>query len=347
MQPYNPGPPQQQHQPQMVSNEIEDFQAGGALYPGGTGIVEECCYKLWDYNGTRPKDSDTAAYIRFRPIDGSNEGKVVEQYWSVGSSADFLPDNTGGNLISTRTKPGMTNSTNWAHFLETLRNGCGLERGRLSSPMGIRVMQNAVMTLVRVEQKHREGLDELPKTPGLDKKKAFPKTTLVPTRATFSWDPNYANATKNIPPPPQPGQHPQAQAMAQTQAPAPQQQYQQPAAPMYQPPAMQPQYAQAPPNGAPAPMMANAPQMAQAPVQAPGMAPGGDFSLGGVIRSLLAKNNGALSVAQLPNMVLTELGANVTRDVRVAVSKESKDMNALAAVAQANGWTLAGDDLIG
>lgn len=328
MQPYNPGQPQ--HQPQVVSNEIEDFQQGGSLYPGGTGIVEECCYKLWDYNGTRPKDSDTAAYIRFRPIDGSNGGAVVEQYWSVGSSSEFLPDNTGGNLIAIRSKTGMTNSTNWAHFCEVLRNGCGLERGKLSSPMGIRVMQNAIMTLVRVDQKHREGLDELPKTgQAQDKKKAFPKTTLVPTRATFTWDPNYANATKNIPPPPQPGQHASQQAQTPYQAP------------------IQPQYAQALPNGAPTPQMAMASQMVQAPPQAHGTAPSGDFSLAGVIRSLLAKNNGGLSVAQLPNMVLTELGANVTREVRVAVSKESKDPGALAAVAQANGWTLAGDDLIG
>src|SRR5271154_3978382 len=86
--------------PQVLTNEIEDFQAGGGLYPGGTCIVEEACYRLWDYNGKRPKDSQNAAYLRLRPIDGSNDGKVVEQYYSVGgTSSDYVPDNTGGNLI--------------------------------------------------------------------------------------------------------------------------------------------------------------------------------------------------------------------------------------------------------
>jgi hypothetical protein len=313
-----------QGQPQVLSNEIEDFQAGGGLYPGGTGIIEEFCYCLWDYDGKRPKDSTCAARLRLRPIDGSNEGKVVEQYYSVGASTDYLPDNTGGNVISLRGKAFM-DSTNWGHFLKTLRNGCGLEKGKLSSPIGIRAMQQGVMTVVKAEQPHREGLDDLPATPADKDKKKYPRTMLLPTRAVFTWDPNYASATRNIPPPPQSGQ----------------------SVPTQTPP---PLHYQAPANGAAVQQVggvATVTPMASNPAN-------GDYSLAGVIRSLLAKNGGSLSIAGGPNgtpppiasQVITELGTNVTREMRIAMSKESKDMAVLTQLAAVNGWTLAGDDLI-
>jgi hypothetical protein len=297
--------------PQILSNEIEEFQAGGGLYPGGTCLIEECCYKLWDYNGKRPKDSQTAAYLRLKPLDGSNEGKIVEQFYSVGgTSSDYVPDNTGGNLISLKGSP-LRDSTNWAHFLETLRNNCGLEKGRLSTNLGIRALQNGVITVVKADQKHRDFGDDLPATGGKDDKKKFKATTLLPTKFTATWDPNYANATRNIP-----------MASVHAQAPAPA-------------PAPTSQYT----NGAPpAPAMAPPPMPTGGPV---------DATLSGVLKSLLAKHNGSLTTTGLPKLVLEELGASVTREVRVAVAKEAGDMALVAAAAQVNGWVLAGTDLIG
>jgi len=80
-----------------------------------------------------------------------------------------------------------------------------------------------------------------------------------------------------------------------------------------------------------------------------------DFTLGGVISRILARNGGSLSIAGSPtgnppslaNQVITELGTNVTREVRVQLSKESKDPGILAQLAAQHNWTLAGDDLIG
>jgi len=206
-------------QPQILSNEIEEFQAGGGLYPGGTCIVEEACYKLHDYNGTRPKDSVCSAYLRLKPIDGSNDGKIVEQFYSIGGGNktnvdDFMPDNTGGNIISMKGTP-FRDSSNWAHFLETARNNCGLEKGRLSGPTGIRILQNAVITVIKADQKHHDFGDELPMTGRPDDRKKQKRTTLLPTKLALVGDPNYANATRNMPAPPQPGQAPmpvQAQA---------------------------------------------------------------------------------------------------------------------------------------
>lgn len=324
--------------PQLLSNEIEDFAEGGGLYPGGTGFLEEVSYRLWDYNGTKPKDSFCSAYLRFRPIDGSNSGKVVEQYYSIGSSSDFVPDPTGGHLLALKGKQ-PTNSTNWGHFLKVLRDNCGLEKGRLSTNSGIRVMERGIVTLVQVDQLY-QGDDQLPATPlppgQAAGKKPYKHKTLIPTRAVFQWDPNYGNVTRNLqmppsPPPPQQGAY---------QPPPPQ--FQQPA---YQPPPQQqqPMYQQ-PANGAP---MSMAPAMAQAPVQQSAPMANGDYSLASVIRSLLAENGGSLSVAELPAKVLLKLSPPVDRSIRVNVSKESKDVAMLTAIAQANGWTLSGDDLIG
>jgi len=73
-----------------------------------------------------------------------------------------------------------------------------------------------------------------------------------------------------------------------------------------------------------------------------------DLSLSGVLKYLLAKNSGSLTTVGLPKLVLEELiGANIDRVARVNLAKEAGDVNALTAAAQANGWVLAGTDLIG
>jgi len=289
--------------PQVLSNEIEDFQEGGGLYPGGTGLIKEFTYALWDYNGTKPKDSFCAARMTFHPIDGSNEGKAVIQYYNVGSSSEYLPDNTGGNVISLRGKNFM-DSTNWGHFLKTLRNGCGLEKGKLSGPTGIRVMDNAIMTVVKADQPHRE-FDELPATPEKGKeKKTFKPSMLLPTRAVFTWDPNYASATRNVPPP-----------VTSTQAPPP----------------------------IPAQTAPGASPTAQAPV----MTQNGDYTLSTAMKALMSQL-GSLPVGDLAK-VLAEgpLRPPFDRVKRLAICKEAKNLAMVATAVQENGWTMAGDDIIG
>ena len=298
--------------PQILSNEIEDFQAGGGLYPGGTGIIKESKYILWDGNGKYPPNSLCYALIRTQPTDGSNDGKMVDSYYSVGSANDYVPDNTGGNVVSLRNKNFM-DSTNWGVFLKKLRNDCGLEKGKLSTPTGIRVMENGIITLIRIEQPHREGMDELPKTGQKDDKKKFVATMLVPSKATFHWDPNYGNAMAR------------SMSAAPAQGPAPA--------------TTQNPYV----NGAP-PAQATT----QASAQTMSTAPITDLSLGGVLKSLLAKHGGSLSTVGLPKLVLEELiGANIDRVARVNIAKEAGDVNALSAVSQANGWVMAGTDIIG
>lgn len=174
----------------FISNELEDFQGGG-LYPGGTGKVIEFYYKLWDYNGTQPPDSNVAVYLNFQPTDGSNEDKPVEIFWNVGNAKDFIPSPDGGFLMKTEhtQRHGQSDNSNWAVIAKALRDNCGLEPGKLSGPNGIRAMEGSELTLTRIKQKEREGL---PQAPGAENAQAGgrgnqPKTILTPTRAKFAW----------------------------------------------------------------------------------------------------------------------------------------------------------------
>lgn len=201
------------NQPQRLSNYIDDFVASG-LYPGGSGVVDELCYKLWDYDGKRPPDSQCAVYLLMTPTDGSNDGKQVEVYWSVGPAVDFQPDHTGAFVIST-TRAGISNSCNWADVNDRLKNTCGLESAHMNGSNGLRALIGGQITLTRVDQKKRDIVDDTPLEPG---KKQQARTILVPTRYVGPWEsktaagrvapvqqmPNQNPASTAPPPPPQP-----------------------------------------------------------------------------------------------------------------------------------------------
>lgn len=169
-----------------VSNEIDDFEQGG-LYPGGTGIFESIKYTLWDYDGNQPKDSAIAVHVKFQPTDGSNEGKPVDIYWSAGNAADFAPDPTGGFLVPLKAREKQSDNSNWAHVLKRFKDNCGLEKGKLSGPTGILALERSEVTLTRIDQPKREGLNEDKPAEG-DKKQTRGKTFLAPTKARFPWE---------------------------------------------------------------------------------------------------------------------------------------------------------------
>lgn len=187
-----------------VSNEIEDFEAGGGLYPGGTGIIEDIHYTLWDYNGKQAKDSGLAVYMKFQPTDGSNEGKPVEQYWSCGDPAAFSPDPTGGFLIALKTRTAQSDNSKWGHVLRKFRDNCGLPPGMLS---GKESGREGIKNLIRSEVTF--ALMDAPKydiqkegeAPADPKAKKFADKTLFPTKAKFPWEKGArgAAATKATP----------------------------------------------------------------------------------------------------------------------------------------------------
>lgn len=181
-----------------LSNSLEDFVAGG-LYPGGTGIIREFRYRLWDYAGTQPPDSNVAVYCRFTPKDGSNEDKDVEHYWNVGPSDELAPDHSGGFLLPVQ-KPGkeprkgISGQCNWAQALKGFIN-CGLndKPSPFNVEPGIRMMEGSEVTFARVDQVERDFQREdqvaVPgQAPSGQQRGRRKNQTLVPTRAKFAWE---------------------------------------------------------------------------------------------------------------------------------------------------------------
>jgi hypothetical protein len=165
-----------------ASNEVDDFVAGG-IYPGGTGIIQDISYTLWDYNGTQPPNSQCAVKLMFQPTDGSNENKPVEIYWSCGPATTIQPDpgHAGFALGVFHT------NSNWWFVLQKLKDGCGLQRGALSAADGIRVLIGSEMTLARVDPPKRDGMPSAaPTQPGQQQPRV--NQILIPTRVKFAWE---------------------------------------------------------------------------------------------------------------------------------------------------------------
>lgn len=170
--------------PQALSNSYEDFAEGGSLYPGGSGILTDIRYTLWDYDGKRAPDSQCAVHATMTPTDGSNEGKPVDIFWSVGAAADFQPDHTGGFVLSD-TKDAFSKTCNWADVNNRFMKTCGLEGKDLNAPgLGITNLIGGEITLTRTDQMKRD-FDDEPQESGQKKSK---RTILVPTRFKGVWE---------------------------------------------------------------------------------------------------------------------------------------------------------------
>ena len=170
--------------PRILDNEVFE---GGGIYPGGTGIIKEFRYRLWDYGGTQPQDSNIAVYCLFQPTDGSNENKPEEIYWNIGPSAEFMPHNDGRQIVSMHARTAMSDSCNWKFVQEKFKNNCGLTAGALNGPNGLFALIGSQVTFTRVDQPTRDNLPEKPAADGKDKK-GFKKTILIPTWAKFPWE---------------------------------------------------------------------------------------------------------------------------------------------------------------
>ena len=178
---------QQHTQPQQLSNFIDDFVQSG-IYPGGTGIVQDITYQLWDYDGKQAPDSVCTVHLVLQPTDGSGDNKPQDIYWSVGPSSDFQPDHTGGFVLS-GSRAGMSNSSNWALVCAALKNTCGMEASAVNGPTGIKALIGGEMTLTRKDQPARENLDRGPEaTEQGGRNRSKSNTYLSPTRFKGTWE---------------------------------------------------------------------------------------------------------------------------------------------------------------
>lgn len=320
-----------QHQPMVVSNDPDDF-IQSSLYPGGSGVVKSCRYELWDYDGNKPKDSFTALHVVMSPLDGSNDGKDVDIHIVAGSSSDFLPDPSsgGGRLLALTGKNAIGTGSNLGFFLSKLRDNCGLEKGRTNGPTGVAVLEQAYITVARVDQPARDFADA-PTQPQGGAKKNVKATILVPVRLTATWDPNYARAAAQFRVPGVPAaamtpaatngaaMPPMAPAPAYNPAPAPA---------MYQPPAMNTGYA---------PMPGTAPVGPPAGPPPPPAQPG-SLSAQSVLQSIL-QARGSINVADIGKLALEAMNS-VDRNTRLPILTEIQA--GYAEIALANNWKLNG-----
>lgn len=305
----------------FLSNELEDFQGGG-IYNGGTGIAQEFCYRLWDYGGKRAPNSQLAVYMKFQPVDGSNNNEPVDIWWSVGPAVDdkthqvmMQPDPTGGFIIGSEGKAAASDNSNWAEVLKELRNTCGLTKGRLSQPgLGVRALQGSRFSLVRRDQKPREGLEQDEPQPGQGQQGKRKSTILVPTRVVFPWDPNQPQMTQPqyaAPAPPMPMAPAPVQQYAMPPAPPAQQQFAPPPPPAGYAPPPPPQAAYAPPPPPPPPPM---PQTGMA---APVAGGGNDAAH---LSNILDQNGKVVLIAAMPNAIMNYAKAvNMIGTDRVAL----------------------------
>lgn len=291
---------------QRLSNE--EFISGG-IYPGGTGIIKNIRYSLWDYGGKQPPDSQVAVKCDFHPTDGSNEGEDVEIYWSVGPSTNFVPEHMGRYLIPVQRSgkemaKGISDNCNWKQAY-TAFQGCGLAKGAIDSDdKGIHTLIGTEVVFTRVDQKERDFADNTPAGApggqgGQQRKKG---QILVPTRCKFPWD----KAGRSIV---QGAAAPAPHTAAGTAAPA----------------------------------------AASAPAASNGAATGDQAALlSQALQQALAVNQEGLAPVNLTAAVTAELtkmgvsGAN-----RAKVIKLSKDQATLNAIIATNGWSVgeAADDM--
>ena len=317
-------------QPKLLSNEIEDFVQSG-LYLGGTGIIEDIAYAYWDYNGKLPPDSEVAVKALFKPIDGSNDGKDETIYWSVGPAKDFAPSGDGGSVFSVGNAEGVRNSSNWYHVGKALRDNCGLEKGKLSGPAGIKVLIGTQLTIVRKDQPQREGMEKgalIPQQPGQPGQQERKPTFLIPTSAVFPWDKSGGRRApaQFLAPKPATAQATAAPAPAPISSPAP--------VPVVQ---AQPAGPQAPvaPAAPPPPIPIN---NGNAVADVHGL-------IGEVLGELLASNGNVVEFAAIPMSMTEKLGPQgrgVTVPARIEIMKQVKDPVYLASLAKQRGWSFDG-----
>lgn len=301
-------------QPIVCSNDPEDFITGGGLYPGGTGIIKECNYAFWDYNGRQPPNSSVAVKCIFAPTDGSNDGKEETIYWSVGPATDYQPDTTGGFCFAVGSKSQIADSSNWHFVVKKFVDNCGMAKGVLNGTLGIKALEGSQVTLVRMDQPDRN-LDSqqiaAPVIPGQQQRK-FKPTILIPTAAIFNWDRQGGNAAANT------STAAAVKARAAKNANA---------------------AAVAPPVAAPT---------ATAPAPAP--ASNGTASnnlIGEVIMEILSEAEGnAFEYANLPSLLTDKLGPKgrqITAKARIDAMKQVKDPAFVTGLATANGFNFDGE----
>lgn len=153
----------------VASGNLDDFIQGG-LIDDFNGTIVKARYKPWNYGG-KAEQYVLGVALEIHPDEG--EGEAFEQTYSAGDLDQFVPSVDGRNPVDltgdevTEAQEGvyafkvgkkaqLNNNTNWAHFLQALRDA---DPKKLVTPAAdVRFLEGVRAHFNRIPQKKRPGL---------------------------------------------------------------------------------------------------------------------------------------------------------------------------------------------
>lgn len=140
----------------------------GGLVDDLLAEVMEATFVLWDYNG---KLRDSSPAIKFN-LKNEETGEDHEQYWSVGSARDWVPNEDGSALVSVGGAQALRTNSNGVLLMESIVNS-GFPEDKIESDISL--FKGMVAHFTRVAAPKRTGL-----TSDVDSgEKKFEATVLV------------------------------------------------------------------------------------------------------------------------------------------------------------------------
>lgn len=124
---------------------------GGGLLDDVDVTFKGCRVCSWDYNGTVPT-AVPAIKVEMQLADG---GEAAEQYWSAGSSKDWMPSEDGKKLVAIGKATALVRSSNAGILMESIINS-GFPEDKISDD--ISALEGMEVHLMRVPAPKRGGL---------------------------------------------------------------------------------------------------------------------------------------------------------------------------------------------
>ena len=168
----------------------ENFVEGGGLIDDVDVVFKECVFDMFDYNGK------VVPGVPSLKITMGMENEEAVQYYSVGSSNDWIPSEDGSQLVAVGKASNIRMTTNGGIFLKALIDA-GFPVDKLGDD--ITILTGLQAHVIRVPA---------PKRPGLEKKKRddgknYEETILIVSEITsLPWEkskPKGAPKTKAAP----------------------------------------------------------------------------------------------------------------------------------------------------
>lgn len=130
----------------------ETFVEGGGLVDDVDLTIQEAKFIMWDYNGKIPQATPALCLSML-----AEEDEKIEQYYSMGSSKDWMPSDNGKQLLSVGQATAIRKTSNGGIFLTSLVDA-GFPVEKLGDD--ITVLEGLQAHMIRVPAPKRGGLKQ-------------------------------------------------------------------------------------------------------------------------------------------------------------------------------------------